>query len=51
MIKHLQFEQLMDVCGVDYLHYGEYEWETESNRHGFSVAVLSVKMHRALCYG
>lgn len=24
------FEQLMDVCGVDYLHYGLGEWATES---------------------
>lgn len=23
------FEQLMDVCGVDYAHYGLSEWETE----------------------
>lgn len=24
-----QFEQLIDVCGVDYAHYGLSEWETE----------------------
>lgn len=24
------FNMLMDVCGVDYLHYGLSEWETES---------------------
>lgn len=24
------FEQLIDVCGVDYLHYGLTEWETNS---------------------
>lgn len=24
------FQMLMDVCGVDYLHYGVAEWETES---------------------
>jgi NADH-quinone oxidoreductase subunit C len=23
------FEQLLDVCGVDYLHYGQAEWLTE----------------------
>lgn len=23
------FEQLIDVCGVDYLHYGLSDWETE----------------------
>jgi NADH-quinone oxidoreductase subunit C len=25
-----EFNQLMDVCGVDYLHYGLSEWETNS---------------------
>ena len=24
------FKLLIDVCGVDYLHYGLSEWETES---------------------
>src|SRR5580698_5832183 len=24
------FQMLVDVCGVDYLHYGLSEWETES---------------------
>lgn len=24
------FDQLMDVCGVDYLHYGLDEWQTQS---------------------
>jgi NADH-quinone oxidoreductase subunit C len=32
-------EQLIDLCGVDYLHYGIAEWETESaTSHGFSRA-------------
>lgn len=26
----LRFEILVDVCGVDYLHYGEAEWTTDS---------------------
>ncbi|NKN32026.1 NADH-quinone oxidoreductase subunit C [Marichromatium bheemlicum] len=26
----LQFEQLIDVCGVDYAAYGQSEWETET---------------------
>ena len=25
----LKFEQLIDVCGVDYLHFGQDEWVTE----------------------
>ncbi|HET7395165.1 MAG TPA: NADH-quinone oxidoreductase subunit C [Gammaproteobacteria bacterium] len=32
-----RFEQLMDVCGVDYLGYGEAEWQTRNaTRSGFS---------------
>ncbi|MFO7642481.1 MAG: NADH-quinone oxidoreductase subunit C [Candidatus Competibacteraceae bacterium] len=34
------FEQVMDVCGVDYSTYGEVEWATEeSTRKGFSRGV------------
>ena len=33
----LKFEMLMDVSGVDYLHYGRDEWQTQSaTRSGFS---------------
>jgi len=33
----LKFEMLMDVAGVDYLHYGLDEWQTQSaTRSGFS---------------
>ncbi len=36
------FDQLIDVCGVDYLKYGRYDWETESaTESGFSRAVES----------
>ncbi len=36
----LKFEMLMDVCGVDYLHYGHSEWKTfESTASGFSRGV------------
>ena len=27
------YDQLMDLCGVDYLHYGIPEWETEQSTH------------------
>jgi NADH-quinone oxidoreductase subunit C len=27
--KDFAFDMLLDVCGVDYLHYGRSEWETE----------------------
>jgi NADH-quinone oxidoreductase subunit C len=34
------FDMLMDVCGVDYLNYGEDEWETsEATGTGFSRGV------------
>ena len=36
------FDQLVDLCAVDYLLYGEYDWETESaTENGFSRAVES----------
>ena len=35
-----RFEQLMDVCGVDYLSYGQDEWNTEDvSSEGFSRGV------------
>jgi len=38
--KAFRFEQLMDVCGVDYLGFGEDEWRTESaTKSGFSRGV------------
>ena len=34
------FEQLIDVCGVDYLGYGEDEWDTDNvSSEGFSRGV------------
>lgn len=34
------FDQLIDICAVDYLLYGKYDWETESaTEKGFSRAV------------
>lgn len=38
-----QFSQLMDVCGVDYLHYGLTAWETESTTEtGFERGVTAL---------
>ncbi len=35
------FEQMMDVCGVDYSAYGDVEWETDkSTNTGFSRGVI-----------
>lgn len=34
------FDQLIDICAVDYLYYGQYDWETEpATERGFSRAV------------
>lgn len=34
-----QFDQLIDICAVDYLYYGLYDWETEpATERGFSRA-------------
>lgn len=36
----LQFDQLIDLCGVDYLDYGRTEWRThETTESGFSRGV------------
>lgn len=36
----LQFEQCLDVCGIDYLTYGEAEWQTDGvSSTGFSRGV------------
>lgn len=38
--KIFAFDQLIDLCAVDYLHYGAYDWETDSaTERGFSRAV------------
>jgi NADH-quinone oxidoreductase subunit C len=42
------FVMLMDVCGVDYLHYGLSEWETESaTSTGFERGVDSSALKQA----
>ena len=39
-----QFEQLIDLCGVDYLEYGTAEWRTdETTLSGFSRGVELAK--------
>lgn len=36
----LAFDQLIDLCAVDYLRYGDYDWETSSaTESGFSRGV------------
>tara|TARA_Y100000588_G_scaffold385314_1_gene478358 strand:+ start:1169 stop:1852 length:684 start_codon:yes stop_codon:yes gene_type:complete len=39
-IKQFDFNQLIDICAVDYLKYGVYDWETEqASESGFSRGV------------
>lgn len=39
----LSFLQLLDVCGVDYLHYGQDEWSDHAvSSGGFSRAVVAL---------
>lgn len=36
----LEFDQLIDICGVDYIAYGDVEWETrQASSTGFSRGV------------
>lgn len=43
---NLKFEMLIDLCGVDYLTYGQSEWETEiSKESSFSRAVTTDSKH------
>src|SRR3990167_10685612 len=38
--ESLAFDQLIDLCAVDYLLYGVYDWETNSaSENGFSLGV------------
>jgi NADH-quinone oxidoreductase subunit C len=40
----LAFEQLVDLCGIDYLDYGREEWSTQdSTNTGFSRGVNRIK--------
>jgi len=43
------FEQLMDVCGVDYLAYGQAEWETGGS--GFSRGVSASSSIGRMSFG
>ena len=45
--EKFSFEQLIDICGVDYLAYGDTEWSTESATEvGFSRGRVSGKDNR-----
>ncbi len=41
--EHMRFDTMIDLCGVDYLSYGNDEWDTESvSNAGFSRGVEGV---------
>jgi NADH-quinone oxidoreductase subunit C len=47
-----QFEQLVDLCGVDYSQYGRVEWQTEdASRAGFSRGVDDIATMGRLQFG
>ena len=47
-----QFQQLVDLCGVDYSQYGRTEWQTEdASRAGFSRGVDDVSTMGRLQFG
>lgn len=42
------FDTLIDICGVDYLHYGMSEWQTQdATETGFSRAILPLDQQQA----
>ncbi len=46
------FEMLLDVCGVDYLHYGQSEWNSDNaSATGFARAVEKhPAFHQNICW-
>lgn len=43
----MPFENLMDICGVDYAAYGIAEWDVEASNHGFSRGVTEAAVGRS----
>ena len=42
--ENFRFEMLMDLCGIDYLHYGVSEWETDAaTSRGFERGVIPIE--------
>lgn len=39
------FSQVMDICGIDYLEYGQADWETDKSSAGFSRGVAKAAYH------
>lgn len=50
--SEFQFEQLIDLCGVDYSRFGETEWQTnDASRSGFSRGVAAATTTGRLQFG
>ena len=41
--NELRFNQLIDLCGVDYLTYGQDEWQINKSESGFSRGVDDIE--------
>ena len=44
---HFRFEQVIDVCGIDYAAYGQADWQTDASGSGFSRGVEKGVQQRA----
>lgn len=44
--KSLQFTQLIDLCGVDYIEYGKTEWDTKRTTAGYNRGITEVSHSR-----
>ena len=50
--EQFEFQQLVDLCGVDYSQYGETEWQTDdASRAGFSRGVEGASSMGRLQFG
>ncbi len=50
--ENFRFQQLVDLCGVDYSQYGRDEWQTdEASRGGFSRGVAGTASSGRLQFG
>jgi NADH-quinone oxidoreductase subunit C len=41
--NNLNFDTLIDIAGIDYLHYGQDEWHTNASSSGFSRSKNTIK--------
>ena len=44
--EKLSFDTLIDIIAIDYLEYGEYEWETKKSNNGYSRGYSNSSSYR-----